>query len=856
MTLIALRTYIKEIESLIDHGQTEKAIAHCKYILERFPKHTDTYRLIGKAYLESERYNEASDIFQRVLAVIPDDFASQVGISIIREDEGNLNSAIWHMERAFEVQPSNTAIYDELRRLYGRRDGITPPKKLHLTRGALVRMYARGNLFPQAIAEARAALSEDPERIDLEIILARCYYLSGQEVETIELCSRLVKKLPYCYEANLILADLLPSTSKAEDAKIFQQRARAIDPYLSFTSPEAPTSDQVPDNAITMERRDRQPYQSDSQQSDPISHINDETQNNKETISTSQSLVPDWLDDIFISEKGDMSGEGKKSLIDYTEGVPHALTTDWIQKVITEKKQSTKKGGKDQQSLKKFETTQTTQKPDSDAISIMNNKFEKDNSDDIYPFTMNSKGLTNWMDETNTPVASSSKPQPEEVLPDWLQEYETGDMDTAPLKFKTPSGLTKADQISTNTSHVDETVISSTSPFTEKHVTSLDEAAQIAEEPTSEKSGIQEKDIDSAFAWLESLAANQGVDENTLLVAKEEREKEPPSWIKKIETNEISKKELSEEEDSITKSIFSDEPEAIIDREDTIPDWIKELKSDQDAEIQISPDVTQIEEDLITQKKPKLAEIKDAKTAILESLQEESQSAETSFEHQDKSFPPFKSITTGELQDGFKDIGAAPFSQSKESNITEPTTEKLMDIDVPSEVDEISSTTSDQIQEPVIPTFEAESEIMETISEDELLDIKTTSPEIGEIISQKSDFPLERIQSIEVEDHDEVQTQEVDMTTEWILEELIYPQVSISQAQSALSRGDFEKAGNLYSELIQLEQHLDEVIHDLNEALSQHPIIVSLWQTLGDAYRRSNRIQDALDAYTKAEELL
>ena len=31
---------------------------------------------------------------------------------------------------------------------------------------------------------------------------------------------------------------------------------------------------------------------------------------------------------------------------------------------------------------------------------------------------------------------------------------------------------------------------------------------------------------------------------------------------------------------------------------------------------------------------------------------------------------------------------------------------------------------------------------------------------------------------------------------------------------------------------------------------------VVIWQTLGDAYMRANRLQDALDAYTKAEELL
>ena len=109
---------------------------------------------MGKAYLEGQRYGDAADILQRVLSAVPDDFISHIGMSIIREDEGNLDAALWHMERAFEVQPSNQAIQNELRRLYGRRDGMEPPK-IRLTRGALARMYAQGDLYEQSIAELR-----------------------------------------------------------------------------------------------------------------------------------------------------------------------------------------------------------------------------------------------------------------------------------------------------------------------------------------------------------------------------------------------------------------------------------------------------------------------------------------------------------------------------------------------------------------------------------------------------------------------------------------------------------------------------------------------------------------------------
>ncbi|MCX7977054.1 MAG: tetratricopeptide repeat protein, partial [Bellilinea sp.] len=103
MAKIPLRAYNREIEAMIDRGESNAAIAHCRHILKYYPKHIDTYRLLGKAYLESQRYAEAADVLQRILSAVPDDFISQIGMSIIREDEGNPDAAIWHMEKAFVV---------------------------------------------------------------------------------------------------------------------------------------------------------------------------------------------------------------------------------------------------------------------------------------------------------------------------------------------------------------------------------------------------------------------------------------------------------------------------------------------------------------------------------------------------------------------------------------------------------------------------------------------------------------------------------------------------------------------------------------------------------------------------------
>jgi len=258
MARISLRAYQREIEELVETHQFDQAIAHCRHILRYYPKDINTYRLLGKAYLESQRYGDASDIFIRVLSTVPDDFVSHVGMSIIREDEGNLDEAIWHMQRAFETQPANSAIQGELRRLHGRREGIEPPK-IRLTRGALARMYLKGELYAQALTELRAGLQEDPKRFDLQVVLAQAYYLAGQRVDAVDASSTLLKSLPFCLEANKILAEILSHSERADEAQVYIKRVQSLDPYMAHLSPTVSAPEKVAESAILLEKLEWRP---------------------------------------------------------------------------------------------------------------------------------------------------------------------------------------------------------------------------------------------------------------------------------------------------------------------------------------------------------------------------------------------------------------------------------------------------------------------------------------------------------------------------------------------------------------------------------------------------------------------
>jgi tetratricopeptide (TPR) repeat protein len=232
MANIELRDYIAEIEQMLAAESNSEAIAHCRHILNYFPKNLAVYRLLGKGLLEQRQFADAANIFYRVLSATPDDFVAHLGLAIIGEEEGNLSQSIGHMARAFETQPNNAAIQEELKRLYGRRDGVAPTR-IRLTRGGLARLYVNGGNYAQAIEELRAALKETPERIDLQILLAKALWYDEQRIDAVQVCQEILQHLPYSLEANAILYEIWQSTDREDEAMLYRQRVEALDPFLA-----------------------------------------------------------------------------------------------------------------------------------------------------------------------------------------------------------------------------------------------------------------------------------------------------------------------------------------------------------------------------------------------------------------------------------------------------------------------------------------------------------------------------------------------------------------------------------------------------------------------------------------------
>lgn len=233
MTDISLREYIVRLENRLAVNAADEVIQHCRHILTSYPKNIAVYRLLGRALLMNGRWDEAGAVFRRVLSVIPDDLDAHIGLSEIYDHQRKPDEAIWHAERAFEVNPNDGDLVERIRSLYRRFRSIDA-HRVQLTLGAAARLEMRSGKLDHAIETLRNALDRMPDRVDLRLLLAQALWAIGDRVGAAENALDVVQILPDCLEANRILTQLWLDEDRPSDAQRYLNRLEALDPYSAL----------------------------------------------------------------------------------------------------------------------------------------------------------------------------------------------------------------------------------------------------------------------------------------------------------------------------------------------------------------------------------------------------------------------------------------------------------------------------------------------------------------------------------------------------------------------------------------------------------------------------------------------
>jgi tetratricopeptide (TPR) repeat protein len=234
MPNIQLHKYTARIEGLTQGDRQDEAIAHCQHILHFHPKYIQAYRLLGEACLAKEEPQQARECFQRALSADPENLATWIGLGNVYANQGMVPEAIWVMERAFTLAPSHAGVRQELQCLYAQRDGAQQRggKKttLTLTQDALGRLHARNGLYEDAISEYRDVLNHEPDLPDIRVALVEALWHGGRHLEATEACLEILKHLPHCLKANLVLGAVRLASGHKDAGKLRLDVARALDP--------------------------------------------------------------------------------------------------------------------------------------------------------------------------------------------------------------------------------------------------------------------------------------------------------------------------------------------------------------------------------------------------------------------------------------------------------------------------------------------------------------------------------------------------------------------------------------------------------------------------------------------------
>ncbi len=754
-----------------------------------FPKHLETYRLLGKAYLEAKRHDQAVDIFQRVLVSAPDDFVSHVGMSIIADDQGKLDEAIWHMERAFEVQPSNAAIQGELQRLFGRRDGMEPPK-IRLTRGALAHMYVQGELYQQAISEVRAVLATDAERMDMQVLLARAYYSNGQKAEAADICSTLLATSPYCLDANRLMAEILPGTQATEAAQQCRRRVVDMDPYADLARGSLFATDAVPDGAVTLER-----LEYSGEKAELGASIGMGLASRLQAAKTPDA-APSWLSPGASVDKpvvaADLPAQPDQDLPEFLRGsgwreVPAGLPVE-------------------PEGFESTDLKETAPEPEPDVVAGVLPEWVKALAPNEEQAPSPASAATPQAQGNGAKVASgpldSQAGTPTgsiEATPDWLRDLAK---DAEPPNEAAPA-------------------VWHPTPGPESDG-STTAAASIA------------MSNDNGLAWLEGLAEKHGAKPEELITPPQARTQNPPEWLQGSGEEEAAAPEGWRP----VEAALPDPVSNALELEDETPlspkassmDWLSgladsnafaemEKPADNDeglfSEAAVSPRTPAAELDNLPDwlsDKPQDAPVETAATTGVQAGKNES---------------------SADLPDWLSDLDGA---KGELAPAGAPGDDQVPDVPLWLQAAPQESLEGASQWRPAavdgVPEESATARAAEAMAVSSSVTATARAPE-----GTPSREPLpSRARPVPTAPAPEAP--------------------SLGAAKAELARGNIAAALDIYGRLIRKGRSLTEIIRELRDALYRYPVEVSIWQSLGDAYMRADRLQEALDAYTKAEELL
>ncbi len=222
---MTLRDYLQKTEDALGSRRIDDALAYCQMILTRFPDALEGQRLLGEVYLAQGHLEEARQSFDWVLINDPENVIAYCSRALVSERIGDVDTALDCYQQAYELSRGNS----QIRHVFNQLSKKSGQPGFMLSRAGLARLYMRGSLFSQAHQEWNIVLAQTPDRLDARTGLLELYWLQGRSDLVAQLARQILKTVPDCLKALLLLAYTLAPQDMAQ-AQELMRHADALDP--------------------------------------------------------------------------------------------------------------------------------------------------------------------------------------------------------------------------------------------------------------------------------------------------------------------------------------------------------------------------------------------------------------------------------------------------------------------------------------------------------------------------------------------------------------------------------------------------------------------------------------------------
>jgi len=741
----------------------------------------------------------------------------------------------------------------------------------------------------------------------MQVLLARAYFRNGQKAEATDICTELLSKYPYCMDANRLMVEILPGTQRADSLQEYRNRVNELDPYAAFAQGSLFHTETVADNVVSMERLEYTGQAVDSGgalglglESDTTAAARTSTQpkwlqpsstpdsgNSYSTAGASvsgsqpstpsmggQEEIPDFLRQAGWANSTGEFQEGSSALAEdsaslgISSGAVQGDLPDWVKALAPageadETPQATPSSADNQlysadtpDWLKNLGGDQPAAPlpPVSQEASIVDTpdwlndlgaqKIEEQGPASSLPKVNASSGKSSdWLDSLRAePAPSQQSGGTHEETPDWLKDFDN-DLETPIVKTNQPV------QPSPSEPKLSGATLGAQTP------------PAFVPEPSGNLGslGTTAQEQDDAMAWLESLASKHGAKPEELVTDPNARTDVAPEWVDKA-------KEIGEPAPALEEPVI---PAA----DDLTGSWLRNLEASESEDqfpkkdLQESPDWnSSLKDQNVFVDLP--GESRNEKPPIMDDL-------ETPDWLSDLGPKPVQQSSIEDVPDWLhgssnEPVRSEPVSRLSSSSRSESAVDLpdwLAGLDQEESATPAQVTSSDEVPAWLKSEIEPEPQVTEKAhpADWQPVEAKPTFEEPSEpepAVVMESPAPIEKqVQKVEQKISEQprpapAKTAAPKPASAAVKAVPAAISSSLSSAQSELGRGNIAASLDIYSKLIRKGKSLEEIIRDLRDALYRYPVEVPIWQALGDAYMRANRLQEALDAYTKAEELL